>query len=107
MATVEDLDYLNPSMIDDAIQRHLDRLEDADVIARHELEPGERCRDLPNQFYTVTDPARALFDNNLSLSTPGSDSTRPSKSRRGSARSKRCHGPTPTPSETIFRRHLR
>ena len=64
MATVEDLDYLNPSMRDDPIRRHLDRLDNAAVIAEHELEPGERHRDFPFQFYTVTDPARALFDNN-------------------------------------------
>ena len=64
MATVEELDYLNPSMSDDAIRRHLNRLKDVGVIAKHELEAGERRRDFPYQFYTVTDPARALFDHN-------------------------------------------
>jgi DNA-binding transcriptional ArsR family regulator len=47
MATIQELDYLNPSMSDDLIRRHLDRLEDAGVIAKHELESGERRRDFP------------------------------------------------------------
>jgi Fe2+ or Zn2+ uptake regulation protein len=64
MATVEKPDYLNPSMSDDLIRRHLDRLEDAGVIAKHEFESGERRRDFPYQFHTVTNPARALFDLN-------------------------------------------
>jgi hypothetical protein len=62
MASVEEIDYMNPSMSEHAIRRHLDRLETADVITTHELEPGERLREFPYQFYTVTTVARELFD---------------------------------------------
>ena len=64
MASVEELDYLNPSMSEHAVRRHLDRLEAADVVSTHELEPGERLRAFPYQFYAVTTAARKLFDDN-------------------------------------------
>ena len=64
MASVEELDYLNPSMSEHAVRRHLDRLEAADVVSTHELEPGERLRAFPYQFYAVTKAARELFDHN-------------------------------------------
>ena len=62
MASVEELDYLNPSMSEHAVRRHLDRLEAAGVVSTHELEPGERLRAFPYQFYAVTTAARELFD---------------------------------------------
>lgn len=62
--SVEELDYMNPDLSEDAIRRHLQELEDVDVITRSELEPGERLRDYPYQFYSLTDAARELFDRN-------------------------------------------
>jgi len=62
--TVEELDYMNPDLSDDAIRRHLDTLQSAGVVAERALDPGERRRDYPYKFYAVTDEARALFDRN-------------------------------------------
>jgi DNA-binding transcriptional ArsR family regulator len=62
--TVEELDYMNPGLSDDAIRRHLDTLQGAGVVAERALDPGERHRDYPYKFYEVTDEARALFDRN-------------------------------------------
>ena len=62
--TVEELDYMNPDLSDDAIRRHLDTLQSAGVVAERALDPGERRRDYPYKFYEVTDEARALFDRN-------------------------------------------
>ena len=62
--TVEELDYMNPDLSDDAIRRHLDTLQSAGVVAERALDPGERRRDYPYKFYGVTGEARALFDRN-------------------------------------------
>lgn len=62
--TVEELDYMNPDLSDDAIRRHLDTLQGAGVVAERALDPGERHRDYPYKFYEVTGEARALFDRN-------------------------------------------
>jgi DNA-binding transcriptional ArsR family regulator len=64
MPTVEELDYTNPSLSDDSIRRHLSRLQDAGVVVKHELEPGDRHKQFPYQFYAVSSDARALFDQN-------------------------------------------
>ena len=52
--TVEELDYMNPDLSDDAIRRHLDTLQGAGVVAERALDPGERHRDYPYKFYEVT-----------------------------------------------------
>lgn len=62
--TVAELDYLNPGVGRSAIVEHLGKLVDAGVLAKAELPPGERSRDLPYTFYSLTDDARALFDRN-------------------------------------------
>lgn len=62
--TVAELDYLNPGVGRSAIVEHLGKLVDADVLEKAELPPGERSRDLPYTFYSLTDEARALFDRN-------------------------------------------
>ena len=62
--TVAELDYLNPQVGRSAIAEHLGKLVEAGVLARAELPPGERRRDLPHTFYSLTDEARALFDRN-------------------------------------------
>lgn len=62
--SVEELAYMNPDKSEDAIRRHLRRLVEAGVVRVLEIEPGNRRRDFPNKFYTITEEARALFDRN-------------------------------------------
>jgi len=64
LPSVEELDYMNPSLSDDAIRRHLDTLESVGVVRARELAPGERLRDYPRKFYGLTEDARELFDRN-------------------------------------------
>ncbi|WP_226004625.1 ArsR family transcriptional regulator [Natrinema salinisoli] len=62
--SVEELDYMNPPLSDDAIRRHLTALKSVGVVRELEFEPGERLRDYPYKFYELTDAARDLFDRN-------------------------------------------
>jgi hypothetical protein len=62
--SVEELDYMNPKLSDDSIRRHLKTLIEVGVVAELELEEGARLRDFPWKFYTLTDAARDLFDQN-------------------------------------------
>ncbi|MFC6993604.1 ArsR family transcriptional regulator [Haladaptatus sp. GCM10025707] len=60
MASVEELDYMNPDLSDHSIRRHLTTLMDAGVVEEFELDT--RLRDFPYKFYTITPEARDLFD---------------------------------------------
>lgn len=62
--SVEELDYMNPRLSDDAIRRHLDTLEDVGVVQVLEFEPGERTGGFPYQFFELSTEARELFDRN-------------------------------------------
>jgi hypothetical protein len=62
--SVKELDYMNPSLEEDAIRRHLGVLQDVGVIEELVVEPGDRVRGYPYKFYTLTDNARELFDRN-------------------------------------------
>ncbi|MFP8953973.1 ArsR family transcriptional regulator [Natrialbaceae archaeon A-arb3/5] len=64
MPSVEELDYMNPPLSDDAIRRHLHALADVGVVREREFETGERVRDYPYKFYELTAAARDLFDRN-------------------------------------------
>ncbi len=64
MASVAELDYLNPDVERSAIEEHLATLRDAGVVGRSEIPVGERSRDLPYVFYYVTEEARDFFDAN-------------------------------------------
>ncbi|MFC3959450.1 ArsR family transcriptional regulator [Halovivax cerinus] len=64
MPTVEELDYMNPPLSEDAIRRHLHALLDVGVVREREIEPGRRLRDFPYKFYELTEDARDLFDRN-------------------------------------------
>lgn len=64
MATVEELDYMNPDLSDDSIRRHLNTLVEVGVVRERALQTGERLRDFPYKFYELTDEARTLFDRN-------------------------------------------
>jgi len=62
--TVEELDYMNPSLSADSIRRHLATLMDVGVVEEQSLPEGERLREFPYKFYSLTDDARELFDRN-------------------------------------------
>lgn len=64
MPSVEELDYMNPPLSDDAIRRHLKTLIDVGVVKEREFPAGERFRDYPYKFYELTAAARTLFDRN-------------------------------------------
>ena len=64
LPTVEELDYMNPPLSDDAIRRHLKTLMDVGVVEEVELEVGNRVRGYPFKFFRLTEPARKLFDKN-------------------------------------------
>jgi len=60
MASVEELDYMSPSLSNDSIRRHLKTLQAVGVVRERVLD--DRLRDYPYKFYELTDEARALFD---------------------------------------------
>ena len=62
--TVEELTYMNPSMSEDAIRRHLATLVEVGVVEVHSLPEGKRLREFPYKFYALTADARGLFDRN-------------------------------------------
>ena len=64
MISVEELDYMNPDMSSDAIRRHLHELMGVGVVDEHSFEPGDRMREFPYKFYTISANARQLFDRN-------------------------------------------
>lgn len=62
--SVAELDYMNPSLTEDAIRKHLQRLQDGGVIEELVVEAGDRVKGYPYKFYRLTEEARALFDKN-------------------------------------------
>ncbi|WP_254535889.1 ArsR family transcriptional regulator [Halomarina litorea] len=62
--SVDELDYMNPSLSVDTIRRHLALLREAGVIEELVVPNGERTRGYPYKFYRVTSAARDLFDRN-------------------------------------------
>lgn len=62
--SVAELDYMNPSLGEDAIRRHLGVLQDVGVVEELVVEAGNRVRGYPYKFYSLTPEARQLFDRN-------------------------------------------
>lgn len=62
--SVAELDYMNPSLEEDAIRKHLKTLREVGVVEELVVEPGERVKGYPYKFYRLTDDARELFDGN-------------------------------------------
>lgn len=56
-----ELDYRNPGLESSTIQYHLRKLEEAGVVEKLKLPKGERMRDLPSTFWTVTERGRRLL----------------------------------------------
>lgn len=62
--SVPELLHVNPSLKRSALSQHLQKLVEANILERSELPTGERSRDLPHTFYSVTPEAREFFDRN-------------------------------------------
>jgi len=62
--TVEELDYMNPSLSADSIRRHLSTLMGVGVVEEQSVPEGQRLREFPYKFYGLTAEARELFDRN-------------------------------------------
>lgn len=62
--SVVELDHANPSVERSAISEHLETLAEAGIVQKAVIPTGERTRDLPHVFYTLTDEARDFFDRN-------------------------------------------
>lgn len=62
--SVRELEYMNPSLGEHAIRRHLSILREVGVIEELVVPPGDRIRGFPYKFYRLADPARDLFDEN-------------------------------------------
>lgn len=62
--SVAELAHTNPSLDEDAIRRHLSVLQDVNIVEELVVEPGDRVRGFPYKFYTITEEARKLFDEN-------------------------------------------
>ncbi|WP_459194137.1 ArsR family transcriptional regulator [Halosimplex sp. J119] len=62
--SVDELDYMNPSLEADTIRNHLKVLREAGVVEELTVPAGRRTRGYPYKFYRVTDAARELFDRN-------------------------------------------
>lgn len=60
--SLSEFDYMNPSVERSTIQDHLQRLIDVNVVETVEIPVGERSRDLPHVFYTLTESGRKLLD---------------------------------------------
>jgi DNA-binding transcriptional ArsR family regulator len=56
-----ELDYRNPNLEPSTVQYHLRKLADADVVEKLKLPKGERKRDLPSTFWSVTAKGRQLL----------------------------------------------
>ncbi|WP_436928909.1 helix-turn-helix domain-containing protein [Halosimplex halobium] len=62
--SVDELDYINPSLEADTIRNHLKTLAEAGVVEELTVPAGQRTRGYPYKFYRVTEAARELFDRN-------------------------------------------
>ena len=64
MVSIPEFNHLNPDIERSAISEHLTKLQEVGVVAKAEIEVGERSRDLPYAFFYITDAGRDLFDRN-------------------------------------------
>jgi DNA-binding MarR family transcriptional regulator len=59
--SLEELKFQNPGTRS-TLTEHLEKLEDAGVVEKITLPPGERRRDLPHNFYTLTTSGRRFLE---------------------------------------------
>ena len=58
--SVQELDYMNPALGEDALRRHPSVLADVGVIAELGFAPGDRVRGYPSKFSQLTNRPREL-----------------------------------------------
>lgn len=75
MPSPTELDYYNPSKSKGTISGHVDKLVDAGVLMRAVIPQGERQRDYPDTFVTLTDKGYKLLEEH-SLFMPAIDDIR-------------------------------
>ena len=61
MPSPTELDYYNPSKTKGTISGHTDKLVEAEVVMRVVIPQGERQRDYPDTFVTLTDKGYNLL----------------------------------------------
>lgn len=61
MPSKKELDYYNPDTSPGNITTHLKKLEEGDLVIRAVVPQGERKRDGPNTFFTLTDDGLDLL----------------------------------------------
>lgn len=62
--SVDELNYMNPSLEEDTIRRYCNGLVEVGILEELVIEPGERTKGYPYKFYTLSEQARSLFDQN-------------------------------------------
>jgi hypothetical protein len=60
--SIDELDYMNPSLEEDAIRRCCNALVEVGILEELVIESGERTKGYPYKFYTLSEQARDLFD---------------------------------------------
>lgn len=75
MPSKRELDYYNPSKSSGTISEHLDKLIDAGILVRVIVPQGQRERDLPNTFFTLSSEGYSLLSSH-SLFLPNCDEIR-------------------------------
>lgn len=62
LPSMREFEYYNPSLKRNTIQYHLNQLVELGIVEKRKLPTGERKRDLPSTFYTLTDRGRAFLE---------------------------------------------
>lgn len=66
MATLKELDYVDPSRSRSTIRQHLQHLVEVGIVEQVELPENRRQNDLPDTFYRISEVGRRfLGDHNL------------------------------------------
>ncbi|PSP47639.1 transcriptional regulator [Halobacteriales archaeon QH_7_69_31] len=62
LATLKELDYVNPSKSRTTIRQHLQQLVDAGIVEEVLLPEDRRQNDLPYKFYGISESGRQFLD---------------------------------------------
>jgi len=62
LATLKELDYVNPSKSQTTIRQHLQQLVDAGIVEEVLLPEDRRQNDLPFKFYGISESGRQFLD---------------------------------------------
>jgi DNA-binding transcriptional ArsR family regulator len=60
--SLKEIVYANPSKSQSTIRNHLDRLIEHNIVTTEQLPKEERSRDLPYQFYRLTEEGRTFLE---------------------------------------------